>query len=87
MVLIVKITYNLNDSSQLRLARHPPIQVSVYDDAESSQESPKRVSSSSNKGLVGRFAELPLSVCVSAVKSARYVDKEMELRISLTIPV
>ncbi|KAG8888747.1 hypothetical protein FRB98_006875 [Tulasnella sp. 332] len=72
----VKITYNLNDNPQLRLARHVPIPVAVYTSsdecAEASASSSSAIPSTrttTNK-YDGCFAELPLRACLSALKDA-----------------
>lgn len=68
----VKITYNLNDSPQLRLARHSPTEVTVYDDPDGTL-STTPIGAAKKKSYVGKFAELPLKVCLSALKDARFV--------------
>ncbi|KAG9049642.1 hypothetical protein FS837_009613 [Tulasnella sp. UAMH 9824] len=65
----VKITYNLNDSPQLRLARHSPTDVTVYDDPDGTS-STTPIGAAKKKSYVGKFAELPLKVCLSALKDA-----------------
>ncbi|KAG8901879.1 hypothetical protein FRB99_005019 [Tulasnella sp. 403] len=64
----IKITYNLNDSPQLRLARHPPTNVTIYPDSDSSTS--QDAGSSSRSNYVGSFAELPLKTCVMALTEA-----------------
>ncbi|KAG8945486.1 hypothetical protein FRC04_000771 [Tulasnella sp. 424] len=65
----VKITYNLNDSPQLRLARHQPTDVTVYDDPDGTS-STTPIGAAKKKSYVGKFAELPLKACLSALKDA-----------------
>ncbi|KAG8923190.1 hypothetical protein FRC02_011298 [Tulasnella sp. 418] len=62
--LRVKITYNIGGSSQLRLARLPPTTVSLLDFSESCN------TPSSSTSLLDRYVELPLGVCLAAVKQA-----------------
>ncbi|KAG8985294.1 hypothetical protein FRB90_004828, partial [Tulasnella sp. 427] len=65
----VKITYNLNDSPQLRLARHSPTDVTVYDDPDGTS-STTPIGAAKKKSYVGKFAELPLKACLTALKDA-----------------
>ncbi|KAG8990446.1 hypothetical protein FRB94_000303 [Tulasnella sp. JGI-2019a] len=73
LTLGVKITYNLNDTPQLRLARHVPVPVTIYtssssEDCDAGASIPP--SGNATNKYDGCFAELPLRACLSALKDA-----------------